>query len=66
MHFHKGVLERYLEAVQHTDNATDCWLYQRTTILRDLKNAPLSVTADTANAIKQIDELRRLIDSLGK
>lgn len=60
---YQSVLERYLDAVQQTDNAFGCWQYQRAAFLRDLENAPLSVTADTAKAIKQIDELLHLLDN---
>lgn len=66
MHCHKGVLERFLEASQHTDNVFDCWQYQRSAILRDLENEPMSITVDVAKAIEQITELRQLLDSLCK
>lgn len=66
MHWHKGVLGRYLDAVQQTDNAFGCWQYQRSAILRDLENEPMSITVDVAKAIEQITELRQLLDSLCK
>ena len=74
----KSWMERYLEAMERTGDATLRWYFQKEMAkaallsddeidrIADRVLSKLSITVDASEIIKEIDELRKAIERLGQ